>query len=338
MQTAWLDTLRVLAVGAVIVVHAASGTVVFSELGTTDWWAANVLDSLARWCVPVFVMISGGLLLNPKKHEGARTFYAKRLSRVLIPLVFWSAFYIGWAALRATVRAEPLEAADLLSRLMSGRPHYHMWYLYMLLPLYLITPGLQRMTATLSRRSLTVVTAALFAAASTYAAFRYANDVAASHFLFWFIPYVPYAVAGHLLLTSERPVHRVLTAIVFGLAVAGTAAGCYVLASADDIYGGLYAYDYLSITVIPMSIAVFLLAKGWTLAAISADASARLAALTLGIYLIHPIFLGPISSLQEAYIEMPALLAVPLVSALAFVLSGVTALAIQHVPGVRRII
>ncbi|MDQ6971139.1 MAG: acyltransferase family protein, partial [Mariprofundaceae bacterium] len=82
----WLDNSRVLAVFAVILVHVSDGFVSHYPMGSEYWWIGNIYDSAVRWCVPVFVMISGALLLDPAKHENLNTFYRKRFSRICIPI------------------------------------------------------------------------------------------------------------------------------------------------------------------------------------------------------------------------------------------------------------
>ena len=64
-----LDVVRVIACLAVILLHL-SATIVMDRdlLGTVGWHIANVIDAATRWCVPVFVMLSGALLLDPQKH------------------------------------------------------------------------------------------------------------------------------------------------------------------------------------------------------------------------------------------------------------------------------
>ena len=66
-RLAYADLLRVMAMLAVIVLHVSDGWLESLPVGTADWYALNVWDSLCRWCVPVFVMCSGMFLLDPKK-------------------------------------------------------------------------------------------------------------------------------------------------------------------------------------------------------------------------------------------------------------------------------
>ena len=66
-RLAYAELLRVVAMLAVIVLHVSGGWLESLPVGTTDWHALNMWDSLCRWCVPVFVMCSGMFLLDPPK-------------------------------------------------------------------------------------------------------------------------------------------------------------------------------------------------------------------------------------------------------------------------------
>ena len=66
-RLAYAELLRVVAMLAVIVLHVSGGWLESLPVGTTDWHALNMWDSLCRWCVPVFVMCSGMFLLDPQK-------------------------------------------------------------------------------------------------------------------------------------------------------------------------------------------------------------------------------------------------------------------------------
>src|SRR5437773_8796972 len=92
----WPDLIRVCALLAVIVLHVAAVPVThFRELPLHDWWWANAYDSLARPCIPLFVMLSGALLLTPRDWH-ACTFARRRAGKVVIPFVAWSGIYAVW--------------------------------------------------------------------------------------------------------------------------------------------------------------------------------------------------------------------------------------------------
>jgi surface polysaccharide O-acyltransferase-like enzyme len=101
------DMIRILGTIVVVVGHV-SDMVLYSD-GTkplgAQWWVANLWDAAARWAVPIYIMLSGSLLLDPHRTESPSKFYHKRLMRIGAPLVFWSLFfmwvdvyYTGWHA------------------------------------------------------------------------------------------------------------------------------------------------------------------------------------------------------------------------------------------------
>ena len=59
----YLDILRVIACLCVILIHSSSQYVV-KEVGSLNFWTGNIIDGFSRVAVPIFVMISGALLLN----------------------------------------------------------------------------------------------------------------------------------------------------------------------------------------------------------------------------------------------------------------------------------
>jgi hypothetical protein len=68
-STEYLNGLRVFATFAVIMIHVFSPiNRYFSEVSTgAELYLCVVLQNLWQWCVPIFVMITGVLFLNPEK-------------------------------------------------------------------------------------------------------------------------------------------------------------------------------------------------------------------------------------------------------------------------------
>lgn len=55
-----------------------------------NFWG-SLYGTFLRPCVPLFVMLTGMLLL-PVRQEAGR-FYRKRITRVAVPFLIWSVFY-----------------------------------------------------------------------------------------------------------------------------------------------------------------------------------------------------------------------------------------------------
>ena len=63
----YLDFLKGVAIFFVVLLHTAALGLSRAEIGTFTWEVCNVIDSLCRFVVPIFVIISGALLLDEKK-------------------------------------------------------------------------------------------------------------------------------------------------------------------------------------------------------------------------------------------------------------------------------
>src|SRR5438045_2090900 len=90
------DLIRVVAGFMVVAIHISTIFVNYGPLfKTPDWWVANFLDSASRVAVPLFVMLSGMLLLNDKQYS-TKEFFSKRLKRVAIPMAAWVTIFYLW--------------------------------------------------------------------------------------------------------------------------------------------------------------------------------------------------------------------------------------------------
>ena len=92
-RVAYADLLRVLATFGVVVIHVCS--IWFYDVGVSSaaWSVYNVYDGLVRWCVPLFVMLSGMFMLDPKKGLTLPGLFFRNILRVCTALVVWGALY-----------------------------------------------------------------------------------------------------------------------------------------------------------------------------------------------------------------------------------------------------
>ena len=142
----WADLCRVVAIFGVIVIHACAPT--FNQYGKIpeqDWLSANLLDSLARCSVPLFVMLSGALLLKQGSKQITVPQVAKRICNVLTPLVFWNTAYLIYIS---HFSGESVKWLSMLSQ----APMYHLWFVYMIIGIYLLLPILQAIFQAISDR------------------------------------------------------------------------------------------------------------------------------------------------------------------------------------------
>ncbi len=326
------------AIFSVVFLHVAAALVTETTFASRTWWYGNVYDALVRWCVPVFVMISGALLLDSRKVEDSVTFYRRRAGRLLLPLVAWTVLFLFWNYFKAQASGAGYGVAAAARSVLSGRPYYHMWFLYMLVGLYLFTPLIRTVVRHSSRRELRLLVGVLFVIVALNAAWGAMTGRGTTLFINQFLPYIPYFICGHLIATSNRRGGKRLACAVFVCAVVSTAVGCYLLARWKGRDQGLYFYDYLSVTVIPMSISLMWLFKSFRCSDVLADKLRLLSTLTLGIYLVHPIFLETFRDRLFKPEDVAPLFSVPLLAVLVFGASLALSLLLRALPYVRTTI
>lgn len=90
-RTWYYDALRIVAAFAVILIHTSSQNWESTDVHSPEWNIFNICDSIARWAVPVFTMISGALFLNG--NHSLEKIYKKNMFRIIIAFGFWSLIY-----------------------------------------------------------------------------------------------------------------------------------------------------------------------------------------------------------------------------------------------------
>lgn len=140
----YLDLLRIAATFAVVFVHVSSHGFFKYPMFTANWYVSTVGDGLVRWCVPIFVMISGALFLRPEREVSYREILQKRIPRLLLAYVFWALLYVLYGFVQT-------DFADFTVKRLVRRcivaPRIHLWFLPMLAGVYLLVPVLRRIAA-----------------------------------------------------------------------------------------------------------------------------------------------------------------------------------------------
>lgn len=134
----YLDILKILSCFAVIVMHLST------NLNTKfiNWSINKSFNIIGNFAVPIFVMTSGSLLLNPAKKISVKDIFLKYIPRLIISLMLVN-FIIN---LISGILDNNLSFSMLFSSLYNiflFKVPVPYWYIYMLIGLYLITPILK---------------------------------------------------------------------------------------------------------------------------------------------------------------------------------------------------
>ena len=152
----WLDLLRVVATCVVPLTHLCSNCWNLVDVRSADYIVMNFYAGFCRWVVPAFVMISGVFFLNPSKPCDPKKIFTKNVVRMATSFLFWSFLYaLQWTLFRPRAQFEtvqPFSKKFFLSELIVGE--YHMWYLYMIALIYLLTPLIRVFTDNATKKQL----------------------------------------------------------------------------------------------------------------------------------------------------------------------------------------
>lgn len=347
----WLDVVRLVAMFAVVCCHCTDpfnfypGT--SPDIGEIKFWGA-AYGAVLRPCVPLFVMITGALLLPVRGSSGA--FYKKRITRVFFPFFIWSVLYNLFPWLTGLLGVEPRVILDFFPYsgeevmrqslgvslgYIGGIPFnfsllsVHMWYIYLLIGLYLYLPIFSAWVAQASERA----KMGFLALWGVTLLLPYYNEFVSEYLwgscswnsfgmLYYFAGFNGYLLLGHVLRHREWSGRTLLLAGVpmFVAGYAVTYLGFRHMTSLPDCSEEMLElfFTYCSLNVALMTVPVFMVCKKIRIR--SERLQRMLANLTLcgfGVYMIHYFFTGPSVVLMRA-LEVPIPLQIPCASVVAF--------------------
>ncbi|KGO94378.1 acyltransferase [Flavobacterium subsaxonicum] len=249
----WIDNLRVVAIISVIMAHIA-GQGVYNLKDTTlaHWSVANLFESFR---FPIFIMISGTVLLN--RDYSILPFLKKRLTKILVPFLLFSFVYITLSYNQEKTFYN-LDIANFVTyallKLKNGS-FYHLWYVYVLIGLYFMTPILRVYVKNASQNNLLYL----------LIIWLVFNAVTASYFgtyvpnleLSLFAIFPGYFILGYYL--SNYPIaSKKIGWALFLTGIMGTFSGALYYAYAFNEVNEAF-YNHRSITVMLQSIGIYIL-------------------------------------------------------------------------------
>ncbi|MEB3291880.1 MAG: acyltransferase family protein [Synechococcales bacterium] len=344
------DSLRVVAIILVIVSHVGALVVYRQPLrpeNSASWGLATFLMSIGRPCVPLFLMLSGCLLLNPQKaDEPIATFFRKRLSKVAIPGLFWAFIFLAW---RRWGLKEPISLVQGLQAIVSGTVFAHLWFIYLILGLYVMVPVLRVYIRGASLKNqgyflmVWFLLTALFPLLKRFFGFDFHGFV--------YIPlqgYIGVFVGGYFLqqVTIAPWLRRLLPTTIVAFTAILSIASYAVAARANSTWDDYY-YSYLNFFAVIMSACLFLVLRDFSYSRLFAKFPSLkaqiqwISALSFGVYLFHPIVLDILSWIvppltQSSVIANGGLMLSLILGTIVFSLAGVALL--RKIPFMRYLL
>lgn len=160
----FLDVLRVAATCAVVLLHTVTGVMDNTDMSLYPFEQKLFLTvrDLVCWCVPVFIIISGYLFLNPERELTVKQMVFKYCRRVVLALFLFGVPY-AWMELAAIEgHFQPQMLWQGVESVLKWKTWSHMWYLYLIFFLYLLTPVIRWVLKRLPRGVVYALMALLF--------------------------------------------------------------------------------------------------------------------------------------------------------------------------------
>ncbi len=142
-RTVSFDLLRTMAACFAVAAHVTEPVLLEIAPNTRLWNVISAGNLLFLTCNPLFLMLSGALLVK-EKQESAAVFYRKRLSKIAVPLVLCYLFYMAvfWSGDLTLWEWGKKAAVTILSGSSDIAPHF--WLIYALIVIYLFVPILRK--------------------------------------------------------------------------------------------------------------------------------------------------------------------------------------------------
>lgn len=285
--------MRLTACFGIIILHSLfASTVYFSdEMSKGDVLYEKIAEHMLMWCVPLFLMITGALLLEPVKEVGAKKLFGKYLKRIALALV---SFFIIFKILETVIEDKPFSFSESIFQFMRGESWAHMWYLYLMISIYLMLPVYKAISARLSYRWLTYFVTLMLIFTSIGPVLNTLGFPIDAFSIPVSTIYPSYLFVGYLLFKCRPPARYgwllliLSTAMIVMITIISLDGGVHdsgVAKTMDNVAA------YSSIFVVMQTSGIFILLnnKEWNWSQKADTVISSMDSCTFGIYLIHMI-------------------------------------------------
>ena len=336
----YFDSLRVTAIFAVMILHIAADNWLEASVSSFEWQVFNFYDSLVRFGVPVFVMISGALFLNPEKTIPVKKLYTKYIFRIAVVFVFWSFIY----AARGYIKTGDMTKAT--DNFLKG--HYHMWFLYMIIGLYMIVPFVRQIAESKALTKYFLVLALIFASIlpecaniiSVFSA-KWAdllrNILYCELYVYFAAGYTGYFLLGYVLYRTD--ISPKLEKIIYLAGIIGTVMTILMSSYVSLLKNEPIAFFYneLSVNVLLESAAVFVFFKQHYNH--ENKIVLKLSQYSFGAYLVHALILALMREYTGLHtLTFSPVISVPMIAVIVFIISFIISAILNHISVLKKYI
>jgi surface polysaccharide O-acyltransferase-like enzyme len=289
-----LDILRIVSICGVVAIHVFGHVVGHAPRGSRIWWIAVMIDIAWIWVVPVFVMISGALLLGSRQLADPALFYRRRAVRLVPALIAWNLIYL--IGVRLWMRGEDLTLPRVLQVLADGSVFTQLYFLWLIAGLYAVAPLLAAFLRSGSRRRALVAGGTFLSAAIIFyvmpgvlGLFGLSRPIQLNVFTHW-MPYVGYFLVGYALRDLRLAGWKLLATGAVTVGLLAATIWQYGRRGSFPLLDAAFPVGYLGVHVALASLGVFVvtlsLCDGLKLER-AGKVTVALSNATFGVFLVH---------------------------------------------------
>ena len=324
----YIEYLRVIACIAVIILHV-SGDKITSANGMY-WNIMNIFNSLSRWSVPIFFMITGVTFLRKDKEISIKKLYKKYISKMIIIYIFWSTLY----ALFLNI-GKNMSIKVIIEDIIKG--HYHLWFIYAIIGIYMIVPLLKKIAEDkkICQYFLVlwlIIGSFIYTLGKVPQLANIYSVIQEKINLYFVLGYSGYSILGLYIHNNE--ISKKNERIIYALGIFG--AIITILGTALEDGKTLILYHNLSPNIILMSLAIFTLFKQKVKQL--NKYILNISKLTLGIYLIHPMIFQILKYLGINTMILNPIVMIPIIVIMVLVISSIMTTILKKIKGLNYLI
>lgn len=337
----YIDLLRVLATFFVMLIHVSATNYSHLDPTTFEWNILNIYDSLARWVVPMFAMLSGIFFLNINKPLTLKKLYTKSISRVVFALLAWGFIYQIYKGLLGHT-IDRYFLIDTVKIIFQGKTQYHLWFLYMIIGLYIITPVLRIFIKSAMKKDIeyfllfSFIFTSLLPTLNRFEPFNFVAPFFIKFNVSLVLGYTIYFVMGFYL--ANYNLSRKMKNLFYTLGILGvfvTMIGTRIL-SLENGSPDTFLYYYLRANVFFTSVAVFLFGKEFLQKIKFSERSLKgisiLSSYSFGMYLVHDMIRTILMRFEIDNLLFNQIFSVPIITVIIFIISFIVTYFVRKIP------
>lgn len=318
----------------------------YNTISYAGWWVGVAIYMWGKAGSPLFTMVSGLLLLDPRKDEPVSVFFRKRFVKVLIPFIAWSAIYLLW---RIYARGEEFTAREIVTLFVQGPVYYHLWFIQMILGLYLATPILRIYTRNTTRANLRYFLLVWFVTVSLLPIFNRFTGIEIGIQVVVTTGFVGFYVLGYYLrplALSQRQFVLALLAMVAALLTTQLLIHGLTVGN-GGVFDNFFALND-SVNIVIVTVSLFMILKSLDYTRIFAALPwlgkivTWVSSTSLGIYFVHVLIIEELASGRFGFVftgmTVHPLFGILFGSVLVMTVSVIITMILQRIPVVRQIV